>query len=225
MAGWGVVYRAVRADDEYNKEVAIKVAAFGLLTPGWRQRFLRERQILANLDHSNIARLLDGGTTPDGAPFVVMEFVAGKPIDAYCIQNSLARRERIGLMIEVARAVDYAHRHLVVHRDLKPDNILVTQRGAPKLLDFGIAKALDPEGADTDGGKTIDACRLMTPDYASPEQVQGGGHHYRNRRLSTWRAPLFAVGGQTGLPGNQRKHGGAGAGDLRNSSAESRPRR
>ena len=172
--GMGVVYRAVRADDEYNKEVAIKVAAFGLLTPGLRQRFLRERQILANLDHPNIARLLDGGTTPDGAPFVVMEFVEGKPIDTYCAENRLARRARISLMIEVAGAVDYAHRHLVVHRDLKPDNILVTQGGDPKLLDFGIAKALSPEGVGADGAQTLDAARLMTPDYASPEQVQGG---------------------------------------------------
>jgi eukaryotic-like serine/threonine-protein kinase len=171
--GMGVVYRAVRADDEYNKEVAIKVAAFGLLTPGLRQRFLRERQILANLDHPNIARLLDGGTTPDGAPFVVMEFVEGKPIDTYCTEDRLARRARISLMIEVAGAVDYAHRHLVVHRDLKPDNILVTQGGDPKLLDFGIAKALNPEGVDADGAQTLDAARLMTPDYASPEQVQG----------------------------------------------------
>jgi len=174
QGGMGVVYRAVRADDEYNKEVAIKVAAFGLLTPGLRQRFLRERQILANLDHPNIAGLFDGGTTPDGAPFVVMEFVAGKPIDDYCAENSLARRARISLMIEVARAVDYAHRHLVVHRDLKPDNILVTSNGDPKLLDFGIAKALNPEGVGADGAQTLDAARLMTPDYASPEQVRGG---------------------------------------------------
>jgi eukaryotic-like serine/threonine-protein kinase len=172
--GMGVVYRAVRADDEYNKEVAIKVAAFGLLTPGMRERFLRERQILANLDHPNIARLLDGGTTPDGAPFVVMEFVAGQPIDGYCASSGLTRLARIGLMIEVARAVDYAHRHLLVHRDLKPDNILVTSEGEPKLLDFGIAKALDPEAVAVDGAKTLDAARLMTPDYASPEQVLGG---------------------------------------------------
>ncbi len=174
QGGMGVVYCAIRADDEYNKEVAIKVAAFGLLTPGLRHRFLRERQILANLDHPNIARLLDGGTTPDGAPFVVMELVAGQLIDKYCAENGLTRRARISLMIEVARAVDYAHRHLVVHRDLKPDNILVTQDGDPKLLDFGIAKALNPEAATADGVQTVDAARLMTPDYASPEQVRGG---------------------------------------------------
>ncbi len=172
--GMGVVYRATRADDEYRKDVAIKVAAVGLLTPGLRERFLRERQILANLDHPNIARLHDGGTTSEGVPFVVMEFVAGIPIDDYCEKHALARRARIEIMIQVARAVDYAHRHLVVHRDLKPDNIFVTEGGEAKLLDFGIAKALGPEVAGLNGAQTIDSQRLLTPDYASPEQVQGG---------------------------------------------------
>ena len=171
--GMGIVYRAIRDDDQYRKEVAIKVAAFGLFTPDLHQRFLRERQILADLDHPNIARLLDGGTTPEGMPFVVMEFVAGQPIDAYCAERKLARRPKIQLMIQVARAVDYAHRHLVVHRDLKPDNIHVTQEGEPKLLDFGIAKALDLDAAGLKGAQTVDAMRLMTPDYASPEQVRG----------------------------------------------------
>ena len=171
--GMGIVYRAVRDDEEYQKEVAIKVAATGMLTPDLHQRFLRERQILANLDHPNIARLLDGGTTPEGLPFVVMEFVAGKPIDIYCSEAALDKRARIRLMIKVTRAVDFAHRHLVVHRDLKPDNIHVTQDGHPKLLDFGIAKALDPEATGLQGSQTLDAMRLMTPDYASPEQVRG----------------------------------------------------
>jgi serine/threonine-protein kinase len=172
--GMGVVYRATRADDEYRKEVAIKVAALGTLTPDLRERFLRERQILANLDHPNIARLHDGGTTPEGIPFVVMEFVAGTPINTYCEQHALAQRARIELMIQVARAVDYAHRHLVVHRDLKPDNIFVTEGGETKLLDFGIAKALGPEAIGLNGSATIDSQRLLTPDYASPEQVLGG---------------------------------------------------
>ena len=171
--GMGVVYRAIRADDEYRKTVAIKVA-LGLLTPDLRERFLRERQILANLDHPNIARLLDGGTTSEGIPFVVMEFVAGIPIDDYCEQHGLTRQARIELMIQVARAVDYAHRHLVVHRDLKPDNIFVTEGGETKLLDFGIAKALGPEDTALNGSVTVDAQRLLTPDYASPEQVRGG---------------------------------------------------
>ncbi|WP_263354692.1 serine/threonine-protein kinase [Acidicapsa acidisoli] len=173
QGGMGVVYRAVRDDDEYQKEVAIKVAAVGVFTGDLHQRFLHERQILANLDHPSIARLLDGGTTPEGMPFVVMEFVEGKPIDEYCSVAKLDRRARIELIIQVARAVDYAHRHLVVHRDLKPDNIHVTQGGEPKLLDFGIAKALDPETSGLYGVKTVDAMRLMTPDYASPEQVRG----------------------------------------------------
>jgi len=172
--GMGVVYRATRADDAYRKDVAIKVAALGLLTSDLRGRFLRERQILANLDHPNIARLHDGGTTPEGVPFVVMEFVDGIPIDDYCEKHALTPRARIELMIHVARAVDYAHRHLVVHRDLKPDNIFVTDDGEPKLLDFGIAKALGPEGAGLNGSETIDSQRLLTPDYASPEQLQGG---------------------------------------------------
>jgi serine/threonine-protein kinase len=173
QGGMGVVYRAVRDDDEYRKEVAIKVAAISQFTPGLHERFLRERQILADLDHPHIARLLDGGTTPEGMPFVVMEFVAGQPIDAYCTEKKLTRQARILLMIRVARAVDYAHRYLVVHRDLKPDNIHVTQEGEPKLLDFGIAKALHPEAAGFNGALTQDTMRLMTPDYASPEQVRG----------------------------------------------------
>lgn len=171
--GMGIVYRAFRADDEYKKEVAIKVATMGLLAPDLRQRFLAERQILANLDHPNIARLLDGGTTPEGIPFVVMELVEGKPIDGYCDSAQLTRRQRIELMIVVIRSVDYAHRHLVVHRDLKPENVHVTSDGVPKLLDFGIAKALNPEVSGIGTSATVDAARLMTPEYASPEQVLG----------------------------------------------------
>jgi serine/threonine-protein kinase len=171
--GMGVVYRATRDDAEYEKDVAIKVAALSSLTSDFRERFLRERQILANLDHPHIARLLDGGTTTDGLPFVVMEYVPGKPIDAFCADAALDRRSRVRLMVTVARAVDYAHQHLVVHRDLKPDNILVSAGGEPKLLDFGIAKALDLEAKGILGAQTIDGTRLMTPDYASPEQVRG----------------------------------------------------
>jgi tetratricopeptide (TPR) repeat protein len=171
--GMGIVYRAVRADDEYRKEVAIKVATIGLLAPDLHQRFLAERQFLANLDHPNIARLLDGGTTPDGVPYVVMELVEGQPIDAYCRSVGLDRRQRIKLIIAVALSVDFAHRHLVVHRDLKPENVLVTVEGVPKLLDFGIAKALNPEGSGIGTAATVDAARLMTPEYASPEQVLG----------------------------------------------------
>ena len=175
QGGMGIVYRAVRADDEYRLEVAIKVATMCLLSPELRQRFLAERQILANLDHHNIARLLDGGTTPEGIPYVVMELVEGQAIDAYCNQAKLGPRERVELMISVAQAIDYAHRHLVVHRDLKPENVFVTSEGEPKLLDFGIAKALSPEapGAEPAPKLTQDSARLMTLEYASPEQVLG----------------------------------------------------
>ena len=169
--GMGVVYRAVRADDEYQKEVAIKVAALGLMAEELRQRFLEERQILADLDHPHIARLLDGGTTSEGLPYVVMEFVSGQPIDCWCEEQALGRTKRIRLMISVAKAVGYAHQHLVVHRDLKPENIYITGEGEPKLLDFGIAKALVPRTGP--GIETIDLSRIMTPAYASPEQVRG----------------------------------------------------
>jgi len=171
--GMGVVYRATRADHEYQKDVAIKVIGFGLVRPEHRQRFLMERQILANLDHPNIARLLDGGTTQSGSPYVVMEYVHGQAIDRHCTEKSLLQRERIRLVIEVARAVEYAHQHLIVHRDLKPDNIFIDSEGSPKLLDFGIAKAL---GVGEDGmtrGLTQTVERIMTPDYASPEQLLG----------------------------------------------------
>lgn len=172
--GMGVVYRAVRADDAYRKDVAVKVASFGMDTADLRRRFVRERQILANLEHPNIARIIDGGTTAEGTPYVVMEFVSGKPIHTWCVESKPDRRARIKLIIEVCRAVEYAHRHMVVHRDLKPDNILVTAEGIPKLLDFGIAKALNPDATEINSGVTLDAARLMTPDYASPEQVRGG---------------------------------------------------
>jgi tetratricopeptide (TPR) repeat protein len=169
--GMGVVYRAVRDDDEYHKQVAIKVAAW--MSEELHQRFLHERQILATFEHPNIARLMDGGTTEDGSPYVVMEFVAGEPIDEWIAKRKPSRRKILELLIAVCRTVDYAHRHLVVHRDLKPGNILVTAEEAPKLLDFGIAKALDPGVLGAGGALTVDATRLMTPNFASPEQVRG----------------------------------------------------
>ena len=169
--GMGVVYRAVRDDDEYHKQVAIKVAAW--TSEELRQRFLHERQILATFEHPNIARLMDGGTTEDGSPYVVMEFVIGEPIDEWIAKQKPSQRKVLELLIAVCRTVDYAHRHLVVHRDLKPGNILVTDEEAPKLLDFGIAKALDPGVLGTGGTLTVDATRLMTPNFASPEQVRG----------------------------------------------------
>jgi serine/threonine-protein kinase len=171
--GMGTVYRAVRADDIYRKQVAIKVASQGMLTPAGMQRFLDERQILAGLDHPNIARIMDGGSTPEGAPYLVMEFVEGKPIHLWCDEAGLGVRERVVLFIQVCRAVEHAHRQLVVHRDLKPDNIFVTADGTPKLLDFGIAKALAPKNLGVQADPTGNMERLLTPYNASPEQLLG----------------------------------------------------
>jgi eukaryotic-like serine/threonine-protein kinase len=166
--GMGEVYRAVRADGQYEKEVAIKLVRTGYGSSELLQRFLHERQILASLDHPNIARLYDGGTTEDRVPYLVMELIEGTPIDLYCDQNDLGINERLKLFTQVCAAVQFAHQRLVIHRDIKPGNILVTKDGIPKLLDFGIAKFLDPSsGADTT------MVRPMTPEYASPEQIRG----------------------------------------------------
>jgi eukaryotic-like serine/threonine-protein kinase len=169
--GLGAVYLAARADDEYRKQVAIKLVRRGLDTEDILHRFRNERQILAQLDHPNIARLIDGGTTDDGLPYFVMEYVSGEPINAYCDANALATTERLTLFRKVCAAVTYAHQNLVIHRDLKPSNILVTPEGEPKLLDFGIAKLLS--AGDELFTQTIPALRVMTPEYASPEQVKG----------------------------------------------------
>jgi serine/threonine-protein kinase len=172
--GMGSVYLAVRADDAYRKEVAIKVLRAGLGGAGMLARFRSERQILAQLDHPHIARLLDGGTTDAGVPYLVMEYVAGAPITEWCERGRVPVRERLELFRKVCAAVQYAHAHLVVHRDLKPSNILVTADGTPKLLDFGIAKLLtDDAGAGFTMPVTEAGLRLMTPEYASPEQVRG----------------------------------------------------
>jgi len=166
--GMGEVYRAGRADGQYEKEVAIKLVRGGYDTASVLERFRHERQILASLDHPNIARLLDGGTTDEGIPYLVMELIEGTPIDQYCDGHKLNVSERLRLFVQVCSAVQYAHQRLVIHRDIKPGNILVTKEGVPKLLDFGIAKILDPasSAATTVAGP-------MTPEYASPEQVRG----------------------------------------------------
>jgi serine/threonine-protein kinase len=169
--GLGAVYLAARADDEYRKEVAIKLVRRGLDTEDILRRFRNERQILAQLDHPNIARLIDGGTTDEGLPYFVMEYVNGQPITAYCDAKALPTAERLTLFRKVCAAVTYAHQNLVIHRDLKPSNILVTLEGEPKLLDFGIAKLLST--GDELFTQTIPALRVMTPEYASPEQVKG----------------------------------------------------
>lgn len=166
--GMGEVYRAVRADGQYDKQVAIKLVRVGLDTPYLVERFRHERQILASLDHPNIARLHDGGTTEEGIPYLVMELIEGTPIDQYCEQHNLDITERLQLFTQVCAAVQYAHQRLVIHRDIKPSNILVTEEGVPKLLDFGVAKIVDPLG-----GAETTMIRPMTPEYASPEQIRG----------------------------------------------------
>jgi WD40 repeat protein/serine/threonine protein kinase len=171
--GMGAVYLAVRADDEFSKQVAIKLVWPGFDSAEVIKRFRQERQILANLDHPNIARLLDGGTTEEGWPYVVMEYVNGVPITDYCNKNQLSIAERLKLFQQVCAAVAYAHRNLVVHRDLKPGNIFVTRDGSVKLLDFGIAKILDPALRPDALSLTHTGVYAMTPEYASPEQARG----------------------------------------------------
>ena len=169
--GLGVVYLAARADDVYRKEVAIKLIRRGLDTDDILRRFRNERQILAQLEHPNIARLIDGGTSDDGLPYFVLEHVKGEPISDYAETRKLSTAERLELFRKVCAAVTYAHQNLVIHRDLKPSNILVTAEGEPKLLDFGIAKLLTPESELLT--LTAPAERAMTPEYASPEQIKG----------------------------------------------------
>jgi eukaryotic-like serine/threonine-protein kinase len=170
--GFGVVYLAARADEAYHKRVAIKVLRVGIGNAEAFRHFRRERQILAVLEHPNIARLLEGGTTDDGLPYLVMEYVQGQPIDSYCDGRRLPIAGRLRLFREICSAVSFAHRNLIVHRDLKPGNILVAPEGVPKLLDFGIAKLLQPE---LSGEAPTATGFAMTPEYASPEQVRGQG--------------------------------------------------
>ncbi|MEO6872540.1 MAG: serine/threonine-protein kinase [Chthoniobacterales bacterium] len=169
--GLGTVYLGERADDAYRKEVAIKLVRRGLDTEDILERFRHERQILANLDHPYIARLLDGGTTGQDRPYFVMEYVKGEPLTLFCDTQGLGIEDRLNLFCKVCEAVSYAHRNLVIHRDLKPTNILVTEEGVPKLLDFGIAKVLASDGETS--SQTVVTQRVMTPDYASPEQLYG----------------------------------------------------
>ncbi len=172
QGGMAEVYKAVRDDDQYQKQVAIKIIGHdrGSFLIG---RFWHERQILATLEHSNIARFLEGGTTDEGIPYLVMEFIEGDPITTYCDKYNLTIRQRLELFRSVCNAVQYAHRNLVIHRDLKPSNILVTDEGVTKLLDFGIAKLLNPDLAVEYPNATVTSYRMMTPEYASPEQVRG----------------------------------------------------
>ena len=167
------VVEAENKDEAFEKQVAVKVLRAGLDNHEAELRFRAERQILADLDHPNIARVLDGGSTDDGTPYVVMEYIEGEPLDTYCDTRKLSNRERLELFRKVCSAVQHAHRNLIVHRDLKPGNILVTPDGEPKLLDFGIAKLLDPARSPHTLPQTRAMMNPMTPEYASPEQVLG----------------------------------------------------
>jgi serine/threonine protein kinase/tetratricopeptide (TPR) repeat protein len=171
--GMAVVYLGERDDQTYRKQVAIKMVKSGIDTEQLLQRFRNERQTLAVLDHSNIVKLLDGGSSEDGSPYLVMEYVEGVPIDQYCDLHKLSIDERLRLFREVCSAVQYAHENRVIHRDLKPVNILIAKGGVPRLLDFGIAKLLNPECFET-ALVTGTHWRPMTPEYASPEQIRGG---------------------------------------------------
>jgi serine/threonine protein kinase len=171
--GTGTVHLAVRADDQYQQRVAIKLIRAGMDSRQILQRFHQERQILASLNHPNIARLLDGGSTPAGHPYFVMEYVEGHPLDVHCQTTKVPLEKRLEIFRTICQAVHYAHRNLVVHRDLKPSNILIDGNGIPKLVDFGIAKLLNPELSGLRVEPTATEARLMTPHYASPEQVQG----------------------------------------------------
>src|SRR5258707_7383965 len=174
VGGMGEVFLAERADAEFEQQVAIKVVYGGAVARSVQSRLKIERQILAQLDHPNIAHLLDGGSLPDGTAYIVMEYVDGVPIDAFCDSNRLDIVARLKLFQTVCAAVHYAHQKLILHPDLKPSNILVTAAGAPKLLDFGIAKLLDDRpAAQHTLPVTLAHPRAIKPDHAIPEQVPG----------------------------------------------------
>ena len=168
--GMSIVYRAERDDGQFRKQAAVKLLATGWISPEAKRRFLAERQILASLDHPNICGLLDGGVTDSGAPYLVMEFVDGVRLLDYCRQNELSEPARLELFRRICQAVQYAHQNLIVHRDIKPGNVMVTHDGEVRLMDFGIAKIL---AESVLGEQTQTAFAALTPDYASPEQVRG----------------------------------------------------
>jgi tRNA A-37 threonylcarbamoyl transferase component Bud32/tetratricopeptide (TPR) repeat protein len=179
--GMGVVFEATRTDGSFERRVAIKVLRHDRIDDLFLRRFEHERRILAQLDHPHIASILDAGTTPGGDPHFVMEFVEGIPVTEYCRAHSLSTRQRLDLFLQICDAVEHAHRHLTVHRDLKPSNILVTEAGAVKLLDFGIAKLLDP-----DTPAAVETVALLTPEYSAPEQIR--------REPITTSTDIFALG-------------------------------
>jgi len=171
--GMGAVYLAEHRGEDFTQKVALKLIKRGMDTNAVLKRFLMERQILAQLEHANIARLLDGGSTDDGLPYFVMEYIEGENIKIFCENHQFDTNERLELFAKICQAISYAHQKLIVHRDIKPSNIVVTDSGEPKLLDFGIAKLLSRDWKDSTTEATATNIRLMTPDYASPEQLRG----------------------------------------------------
>jgi len=175
--GMGAVYRASRDDGEFRQEVAIKLVRAAAQSPATLHRFRQERQLLARLAHPNIARMLDGGSTPDGVPYLVMEFIEGEPITAWCRRRSLAVEQNLVLFLQVCEGMAYAHRNLVVHRDLKPGNILVTAEGTPKLLDFGIAKI---QLRSNRFAQNVSCCRHFG-SHPAPGRYEGRQNHRRHQ--------------------------------------------
>ncbi len=184
--GTGTVYLAERADRQYSAQVAVKIIDSATIHGDLGQRLLAERQILASLNHPNIARLIDAGETVEGQPYLIMEYVHGEPLDRFCDREQLDVKARLELFLQICSAVQYAHQNLIVHRDLKPANILVTAEGSPKLLDFGIAKLLDADSSAASLALTRMNDRLLTPEYASPEQILG--------RSVTTASDVYALG-------------------------------
>jgi serine/threonine protein kinase len=171
--GMGTVYLALRDDEEFQQRVAVKIVRNAIASPSLIDRFRRERQILANLNHPNIARLLDGGTIGDGTPYLVMEYVRGLNVVEYAARNNLSVEERLKLFLKICGALEHAHTQGIIHRDIKPTNVFVTSEGEPKLLDFGIARVLqDSQG---EPAQTITRFNPFTPEYSSPEQTRGAG--------------------------------------------------
>ncbi len=216
--GMGAVYLAVRADGSFQKRVAVKLLKRGMDSEAILRRFELERHILAGLEHPNIARLLDAGSTGDGRPYFVMEYVDGVPIDTFCDERRLGVEARLELFRAVCSAVSYLHQNLIVHRDLKPSNILITAAGVPKLLDFGIAKLLNPPPGSDSLDVTCATLRPMTPGYASPEQAAG--------RPVTTASDVYSLGvALYGLLCGRRPHrsGGAGGAGLEQALTEGTP--
>lgn len=168
--GMGAVFLGERTDGEFEQQVAIKLLKHGFVSKIALNRFISERKILARLHHRYIAQLIDGGTTSDGIPFLIMEYVEGLPLMEYCHEKNLGLKPRLEIFQNICSAVQYAHQHLVIHRDLKPSNIMVTEDGTPKLLDFGISKLVSN---DEEENQTQTEFRALTPAYASPEQMKG----------------------------------------------------